>query len=66
MSFHVPHLLCELSRVLVCPEGVALKCYVLEVFILKKSSSRVHGYPVVWPEEQSQLDQEGKSPGKEE
>lgn len=37
-----------------------------ELHIEKKTSNRVRGFSIVWPEEQSQLDQEGKSPGEEE
>lgn len=32
-------------------------------FNIEKTSNHVHEFPVVCPEEQSQLNQEGKSPG---
>lgn len=44
-------------------QEVVQKYKVLEGLILKKTSNHVHGFSLVWPEEQSQLNQERRSPG---
>lgn len=45
----------ETCGVLVCPSS--------RRFNTEKTSNREHGFPVVWPGEQSQLNHDGKPPG---
>lgn len=47
---------------LVCPRRLRTKVLSSRRLNIAKTSNHAHGFRVVWPEEQSQLNQEGKSP----